>query len=84
MNKKLVFKGAGDFVINGIGEDARAALEANLKAQDQAFKSCLDAMFKTSQRASVAPAPAPAVEKPAKPISETERRVLAASRNWLV
>ena len=81
---KLIFKGAGDFVINGIGDDAREALVANLKAQDEAFKASLEAMFKTPPRVQTAAEPSPVVLKPAKPMTETERRVLAASRNWIV
>ena len=49
------------FTISGTDDEARAALKANLDAQDAAFQASLDAMFKS------APPPANVTETAAKP-----------------
>jgi hypothetical protein len=48
------------FTISGTDDEARAALKANLDAQDAAFQARLDAMFKSP------PPPANVTEVPAK------------------
>jgi hypothetical protein len=46
------------FVIDGTGDEARAALKANLDAQDAAFEANLEAMFGSPPLANVTEVPA--------------------------
>ena len=46
------------FIINGIDDDARAALKVNMDAQDAAFRAKLEAMFKSPPPPNVTEVPA--------------------------
>jgi hypothetical protein len=46
------------FTISGTDDEARAALKANLDAQDAAFQASLDAMFKSAPPPNVTEVPA--------------------------
>jgi hypothetical protein len=59
------------FTISGTDDEARAALKANLDAQDAAFQARLDAMFK---------APPPAASVTAVPAAEPVRGSLTLAR----